>query len=521
MLAESTAQQAEMRRIAWSPDGNTIAVSQMPPETRVLLWNSASVGSTEPAALVGHTGPVFSSDFSPDGKIVATGGNDREIRLWNLERRETIGKLEAPNGTIRSLRFASDGTLMSAGWFSVDLWDVSKGRRTKSMSIPMASECSTISADGSRAAAGFIDGVVQVWDLAPGEGNLRVTDGQEGRMCSTLSPDGRLLATGDSSGVLRLWDALNGRRLADVPAAKGRIRTIQFSPDGRRLATGSDDDEAMIWDLSTGKRGQTWDSFSSLSSESLAFSPDGHWLAVPRRDFSIVLVPVDGVGDEKRIGPIGSEIISVTFDPSGRKLAVVSRDDAVRLIPCDGGDPEKLAEVGPWVAAISADGEWLAVGGWAREIGLWNLPQHKRVRTLRGHRGLITGLEFMPGQSGVLASAAADGTVRLWDIQTGLALATLDAFEGWEALAVSFSTDGRRLASAGSNAEAAVWNLPYFDRRIAGNSEFQMRALGVAASESDRVRAWVEESRSRADAVKIVTGISPETVEAWGRRAHE
>ncbi len=517
LKAEVGAQRAELKRVAWSPDSRTIAWSAESPESRVMLWDG-SAGS-EPVALVGHTGVIWSVEFSPDGRELATGGTDRELRLWSVDRRETARKLEAPNGTVRSLHYAADGTLMSAGWFSVDLWGVPGGRRTRSMSIPEASECSAISADGSRIAVGYIDGVVQVWDTGPGAGMVRMKEEQEGRTCAMLSPDGRVLATGDGRGVLRLWDAWSGARLAEARVAQSRIRTLQFSPDGRRLASGSDDDEALLWDLATGDRSPVAGSYRSLSGGSLAFSPGGRWLAVPRSDASISLLDMEGKGEERRLGPIGTEIVSAMFDPKGEFLAVIARDDVVRLCPVGGGEPVILPQVSPWATCISADGRWLAAGGWPREIGVWDLSNRTLARTLRGHRGLITALKFMPGEPGVLASAAADGTVRLWDIQTGLTLATLDAFEGWEALSVSFSPDGRRLASSGSNGEAVVWDLLYFDRHIAGNVGHQLRALGADVSDPTPLQAWAAAVQAREDVVGPVRGVAPETIASWGRRA--
>jgi WD40 repeat protein len=516
--AETGEQQSEIKRLAWSPDGRTIAVSGEAPETRVLLWDSEA--GSEPTVLAGHSGVVFSLAFSPDGKVLTSGGTDREIRLWDAEQHDDLGKLDAPNGTIRSLHFAGNGTLMAAGWFSVDLWDVASRRRTRFMSLRTASECSAISADGTRAAVGFIDGVVQVWDLTPGPGMLRIADGQEGRTCATLSPDGRLLATGDGKGVLRLWDAIDGHLLAQRPAAQNRLRTIQFSPDGRQLATGSDD-EVSLWNLETGVRRAVPGLHRSLSADSLAYSPDGRWLAVPRPERTISLVPTNGTGEERRLGPVETEIVSLRFDPSGEALAVVARDDAIRLFPVGGGDPVALHQVSPWAAAISSDGKRLAAGGWPHEIEVWDLVQRKSLRTLRGHGGLITGLQFMPGEPGMLASADTDGTVRLWDTETGLSLATLDAFEGWESLSLSFSSDGRRLASSGSNGTAVVWDLEYFDRHIAGNAEFQIRALGADAPNPTRLREWVSKVEHRTIWKGAVTGISPDAIAAWGRQAGE
>jgi WD40 repeat protein len=517
--AETAEQRAEIKRLTWSPDGDTVAICVESPETQIILWDGTTAGADKLVELSGHTGVVFSTAFSPDGKLLASGGTDREIRIWDMERRESVTKLAAPNGTIRSLHFAANGTLMSAGWFSIDLWDLPSSRRMRSMSIRVAAECAAISGDGSRGAVGFSDGVVQVWDLTPGAGILRM-GGQEGRTSAILSPDGRLMATGDERGVLRVWDPLNGRRLAELPAARGRLRTIQFSPDGRQLATGSDDDEAVLWDVATGKRNLVLGQHRSVSADSLGFSPDGQWLAVSRSDFSISLVPLHGIGEPRRLGPLPSEVVSLRFNPSGDTLAVVARDDAVHLFPVAGGDPVALPQVSPWVTAISADGACLAAGGWPREIELWDLTQRQHLRTLRGHRGLIIGLEFMPGEPGVLVSAATDGTVRLWDTQTGLSLATLDAFEGWEALSLSFSPDGRRMASSGSNGEAMVWDLRYFDRHIAGNAEYQLRALGADAPDPARLRAWATEVERREDKVGAVTGVSPDAVAEWGRHAH-
>ncbi len=510
---------ASVTRVAWS--GRWIACGAGNGDSRVLLWEGTS---GEPVALSAHAGGVTALAISADGRMLASGANDREIQLWSVDERKLLGKLMAPNGAVLSLHFADDNaTLVSTGWWSMDLWEIATRKRQRSLSQRTSALSSAISHDGAIAVAGLSDGGAQFWDAAPSAGKVWLP-GHTGRVAAAFSPVGWLAATGDGEGKVRLWDGRDGALLATIPAHAGRVRSLRFSPDGRLLATGGEDAVARLWDLRSGTMLASVNRHSSISDDSLRFSPDGRLLAVIRGTGSISLMRIPDLGEETRIPSVGSEVVSARFSPDGRTIAACSRDHVVRLWPVDENTPRMLTptpEITPWSLAFSPDGARLLVGDWARETEVWDVRRGREIGRLRGHSGLVASVEFDPADPMIAATSASDGTVRLWDLSTELTLATLDAFDGWEALSLSFSADGKRLLSSGTMGSAVIWDLSYFERHIAWNAESQIARLGAETGErfkTEELRAWARQTLSGRAAAGPgeEPGVTPEIVRSWG-----
>jgi WD40 repeat protein len=127
-------------------------------------------------------------------------------------------------------------------------------------------------------------------------------------------------------------------------------------------------------------------------------------------------------------------------------------------------------------------------------------PEDGSTRRLVGHSALVSAVEFSPAKDVLLASASADGALSLWDVETVRRLLTLEGFNGWEAISMSFSPDGGLIASGGANGEVGVWDLAYFDRHIAGNARRMIERLkpemGDAALDASMLE-WAESALER------------------------
>lgn len=518
---------APVSRVVWSPEGTSLAASAIYPDTSMRLWDA--VAGSPSALLPGHEPAISSIAFSPDGRTIASGGSDREIHLIDVATRQVRRKLLAPNGTVRCVEFTADGhRLMSTGWWTLDLWDLDKEERTRSLSLREGANVGVMRPDGNLVAAGCADGTVQSWDLEPDAGMVRLK-GQEGRTTAAMSPDAKMLATGDGAGVVRFWDMREGVALASLKAHEARVRSLKFSPDGRLLATSGDDDRVRLWDVATGERLAEMTGTTATTCDSIAFDPTGRTLAVPVDDNSIVLASVPDLHEQGRTGRTRGQIVSVAYTPDGRTVAAASRDLGIYLMPTDGGRARQLKPPGPpWTLAFAPDGTRMVTGSWNKSVEVWDMPSGAIQTTLRGHSALISAVTFFPGKPDVVASSATDGTVRLWDARSGLALATLEAFGGWDALSVSVSPDGQRIAAGSAQGEAVIWDAAYFDRHIAGNAEYQLTRLlpdlGEAAK-PDKVRARAAGVLSRAherwSPPQGLPGIDPAAVAAWGARKNK
>ncbi|MEU9474329.1 AAA family ATPase [Streptomyces sp. NPDC048191] len=435
--------------------------------------------------LSGHTGAVYLTSFSPDGKTLATASYDRTVRLWNVADRShprPLGKpLTGHTSWVSSAVFSPDGhTLASAGDDgTIRLWDVADPAHPKPLGKPLTGHRGTIyliafSPDGHTLASVGEDRTVRLWDVADPHrpAQLEALRGHTAPVRSVaFSPDGHTLAAGGDDDTILLWNTADPRHpKAYRTALKGHtdlVHSVAFSPDGHTLASGSADDTIRLWDVTdparpsalgsplTGHTGPIW---------SVAFSPDGTRLAAASADSTASLWNVTDPTSPSQVGePLAGssgEMYALGFSPDGRTLATGSGDSKVRLwsIP--------TSDVIGRSAAFRPDGRVLATAAQDGGIRLWNVT--------RPGRPVRLGRPFMRGKDGQRVAFSPNGrtlavltghrTVQLWNVAdparpapAGAPLTLQTRFMGDNALA--FSPDGRTLATAYDNHSFQLWNV--------------------------------------------------------------
>lgn len=359
--------------------------------------------------LLGHTGAVYLTSFSPNGRVLATASYDRTIRLWDVKdptRPQPLGKpLTGHTSWVSSAVFSPDGrTLASASDDgTIRLWNVRDPRHPKPLGRPLTGHGGTayllaFSPDGHTLASANEDHTVRLWDVAA-PARPKPAGSLTGHTAAVrsvaFSPDGRTLASGGDDGTIRLWnmaDPRHPRRIARVLTGHtSTVHSVAFSPDGRTLASGGADDTIRLWKMTdprratelgaplTGHTGPVW---------SVAFSPDGTRLAAGSADSTASLWNVSNPAYPSQVGePLAGssgEMYAVGFSPDGRTLATGSGDNKARLwsIP--------TSDMTGRIGAFRADGKVLATAARDEKVRLWNVESPSRPALL--------GKPFMPGR---------------------------------------------------------------------------------------------------------------------------
>ncbi len=467
------------------------------PERLRLPWNTD---------LEGHSEPVRSVAFSPDGKWVATGSNDNTAKIWNTETGETTMTLEGHSHHISTIAFSPDGTRLATG--SEDnkakIWDLKTGEVAMTLEGHKESIISVaFSPDGKNLVTGAGDNTLKVWDLDTGQ-HATLPGGHSGDVLAlAFSFDSTKLASGSDDGTAKIWDWKTKKVLTTLTAHSDPVRSVAFSPDGKKLATGSNDGTAKIWDWQTKQPPTTLRGHSNYVS-SVAFSPDGKWLATGSEDKIALIWDVETGKQTLKLAGHHDKIWSLAFSPDGKKLVTGSEDHTAKIWDLgETGAATALRGHRKSVASIafSPDGKKCATGSFDNTVNIWDAASGQSLLRLEGHGDSILSVAFSPDGTR-LATGSDDSTIKIWDIASGKETQTLRGHGGFVS-SVVFSPDGRWLATASADKTARLWDAVSGQtaKTLEGHSE---TVTSIAFSP---------------DGTQIATGSADQTVRIWDSKS--
>ncbi len=279
----------------------------------------------------------------------------------------------------------------------------------------------------------------------------------------SLSADGQKLATIGGQTV-RLWDLTKGEELEVVAQENSsQMDAIAFSPDRNEIAWGVYN-KIKLQNLNDPRLSRTLQKHTNTVF-SIAFSPDGQWVASGEMSNRIKIWHAAGGDAVHTLQGHSGSVYSVRFSPDGKILASASRDMTIKFWdPSSGQELRTLP--GHWEPVLclrfSPDGSLLASGSENGTIKLWNVNDGREIIKIEdAHDRLVKTVSFSPdGQ--ILASGGGYHTIRLWRVPQGELLTTFQhEVKSWEAEAVqvAFAGDSRTLVSTGWDRTMRVWDV--------------------------------------------------------------
>ncbi len=363
------------------------------------------------------------------------------------------------------------------------------------------------SSDGRRVASGAEDGTVRLWNVAGGH-QWKVLRGNTGQVVDVLfSADGSRLAS--AGNEVCLWDPASGSLIRSLSVGEP-IMVIAWEPAGRRLAACTASGKLRVWDVPSGRLllekpcGGLW--------RTLAFSPDARTVAaslpLPRDPLSATSAPV-AVWDIETgtqscvLRGHTAGVVTIAYSGDGKRLATGSTypEHCVRLWDAATGAPIGSSMTGHTnhIASVvfSPDGSRVASASIDQTVRLWNVATGRAMATLKGHNNFVMELAFSPDGKRLL-SASLDNTARLWDGVTGAPISVLRGHDG-NVRGIAFSRDGTRIASGSSDHTVRLWDATLAGRngvlrghtRFVYDVAFSPDGEQVASAAWDRtVRLW-------------------------------
>ena len=482
--------QPYVRNVSFSPDGETLLSRYI--DGKAVVWDTVT------GELLNRLGGGDVISFSPDGRILASGGSGAgwgSIRFYDvttgeylrtIDDKRTVERNDQLNlrigtsvsrsgiyGSVRSLSFRPDGRTLASGLSdgTIRIWEADTGKLLRTfMGHASGVENIAFHPDSKTlASSGRLDGTLRIWEADTGE-LLHTLTGHTGWIHNfSFSPDGRTLASANHDETIRIWDTTTGEHLHTLAGHTGAVYSVSLHPNGKIIASVSEDATLRIWDATTGAFLRTLTRHTGWI-ESVSFSPDGKTLASGSRDETVRIWDAQTNELLQTLRGHTGYVSSVTFRPDGQVLASGSSDHSIRFWDATTGEHLRTltGHVGPVSSvAFGPDGRTLASGSADGTVRIWDVISGETLYILVGRATEVTCVAFRP-DGRTLASGDLEGTVRFWDATTGKHLRTLTVTKSsfYRVYSMAFSPDGQSLATGSEHSEhIPIWDVTTGEQR--------------------------------------------------------
>lgn len=392
-------------------------------------------------------------DFSADGRRVVVGTHGGDVLVVNVRSGEVEMERTASNRRMFAARFSNDGSLVAAGGrnHTLNIWNVETGEELRSYDVSKTVWSIAFSPE-ARFVAASIGDEVYVWNRASGEQLQKFSHGNAAGGIA-FSPDGERVAAGGASGRVRVWNLSSGDQVHSFSEHEGPVFHVSFHPDGKRLYSAGEDQVVRVWDLEKEKEMKTFPDFQSTIWV-LDLSSDGRYLVAGLGDGRVRRINLEeGTVFEPDVAHRG-QVTALRSGPSGQILYSGGAGGHLVSWNLRSGEPVEVRDAHPSGirdVSMSPDGSTLVSCG-SESVRFWKGPALKPVRTWK--RTEVKRIAHAPDSS-VLGLAASDDLL-LMEVPERNVIHRLEHDEVLRAFA--FAPNRPRVITATHDGTFVVWN---------------------------------------------------------------
>lgn len=436
---------------------------------------------------VSHSWSLRCVAYNPDGSLIASGGDDFLIKLWDAESGKLRATLAGHSSSVLSIEFARSGDRLISGASdkTIRQWDVRNLRDVREWMPPLEGHnlgvtCVTYDRSGRRFASASYDGPIKIWDAQTGKELISIRDHKHTVSGVAFDSDGRRLISSCVDTSCTIWNVETGTKITTLRGHRQPVEAVAFSPADDRVASASWDGTVKLWDPTTAIDGEG----ATLTGhegwvESVAFSDDGAMVASASRDGTVRLWDadsrkllhtlnhrnvVDDPSDQRTKDDDRTMVRSVAFTAINRQVVSGSSDGKIRFWDVKTGrllDDSLEHSLPVYAAAVSPDGRTIAAGGGPDPFMRWMAVSEPLDQAALCVWNMDTGgtvpLEQFPTRDVMCVAFSSDGrwlvagsrdkACRIWDVHSGRLRTTFRGHSGDRISSVCFNRDGSQVLS--------------------------------------------------------------------------
>lgn len=480
---EELAQEATFLATTWSPDGKTLAVGLSDGSVRFYDQEGQQIKAFQ----VLEYDEILNIDFAPNGQHLAIGTSASSIDIIDLDGK--ILHSWDQNDYVRTVAWSHNGKMLAAGGDDniVYLYDTDSKQELAQLNVhkDWIRNLSWSAQDDFLAVASD-DGTASVWDIKTKSLVAQHTDHEDYCRDVAFSPDRqpKLVSSSDDL-TLQLYDNISADKSTKaIDDFSEWIMAVDWSKNGKYIATGGNAGAVKLINTNTYAIEPLHNitegyiisdiDFSSNNQHLAACSPQSLFIYDLNKIPSKVSIAVDEkpqsstttndnpVADEaaleESLNTYLPNAVSISFSADKKRIAIIDNNYEVSVIDAmNGALLYTLSGHTDWIRNIawSANNQYLATASDDMMAGIWNAQTGELIHFLSGHTDWVRDVDFSPDNK-LLTSAGDDGVLRIWDVETGKELNSMGSGENF-LMTIDWSPKGSYMASQNSEGALTIW----------------------------------------------------------------